>query len=148
MSEPLPIGKHRRYTKRQKATAVIAAELTTVAAAAEQLGIPETSVRYWFDSPDFVELRAKTRADMAEESAALAHKTLAAINRRLPEFEPRDLTILYGVLVDKSQLLTGDATSRVETRELLNGFDDGEVEALDAWLLSIAREREKADVPD
>lgn len=143
MTEP-----RRRYTKRQKATTVIAAEMVTVAAAAEAAGVPESTVRYWMDSPEFVELRAKTREDMAEESAALAHKALEAIQRRLGEFEPRDLTILYGVLVDKSQLLSGQATGRLEHRELLADFDDHETDAMREWLRGLARERLAADASD
>jgi hypothetical protein len=145
VTDPTPIGKHRRYTKRQKVTTVIAAEMSSVTAAAEASGIPATTIDYWMDQPEFVELRAKTREDMAEESAALAHKTLAAINAKLGEFEPRDLTILYGVLVDKSQLLTGQATGRTETRRLLDDFDDHETDAMRDWLRDVARQRLHAD---
>lgn len=145
MSEPTPIRGHRRYTKRQKATVVIAAEMTTAAAASETSGVPESTVRYWMDSPEFVELRAKTREDLAAESKALAHKTLEAIQRRLPEFEPRDLTILYGVLTDKAQLLAGEATARLEHRELLEAFDDHEKGAVADWLREIVRKRLAVD---
>ncbi len=142
MTEPTPIRGHRRYNRRQKATVVIAAEMSTAAAAAEASGIPESTVRYWLDSPAFAELRTKTREDMAEESAVLAHKALEAINRRLPEFEPRDLTILFGVLVEKTQLLSGEATTRSEHRELTETMDDGEREklsaAIDEWLAAHA----------
>ena len=120
--------KPRRYTQRSKVTTIIAAELTSVAAAAAAAGIHENTVRYWMDSPEFVELRAKTREDMAAESSALAHKVLGSIQARLAEFEPRDLTILYGVLVDKGQLLSGQATSRHET--ITEGWDDHEKVAL------------------
>ena len=142
MSEPTPIRGHRRYTKRQKVTAVIAAEMTTAAAAAESSGVPENTIRYWMDQPEFVELRTKTREDLAAESKALAHKTLEAIQRRLPEFEPRDLTILYGVLTDQAQLLSGEATSRSEHRELTDALDDHEK----AQLRSILEEA-LAEVP-
>lgn len=122
--------ERRRYTKRQKVTAIIAAEMSSQRAAAEDLGIPETTLQYWMDSPGFAELRAKTREDMAEESSVLAHKVLERIKDTLSSFEPRDLTILFGVLVDKAQLLTGQATSRTETRDLTDTFDDHEREAL------------------
>lgn len=141
MDEPTPIRSRRRYTKRQKATAVIAAEMSTVAAAAEGQGIPESTLRQWVDSPQYAELRLKTRGDMAEESSVLAHEVLASIRAKLHEFEPRDLTILYGVLVDKSQLLTGEATSRTESRELIDGMDDHERETLMS-ILRVASEVE------
>jgi tetrahydromethanopterin S-methyltransferase subunit G len=82
------------------------------------------------DAPEFVQLRQKTREDLAEESRVLAHKALGEITRRIGEFEPRDLAILYGVLTDKAQLLAGQATARTEHRELSDELDDHEREAL------------------
>lgn len=116
----------RTYSRRQKVTAVVAAEMTSTEAASEATGIPRTTLAYWMDRPEFVELRRKTREELAEESKALAHKALGEIQRRLAEFEPRDLTILYGVMVDKSQLLAGHATGRTETIALTDGLDDHE----------------------
>lgn len=128
----------RRYTKREKAQAVIAAAASSVAAAAEAHGIPETTLHYWFDHPDFAELRTKTQEDLAEESKALSHKVLGEVARRLHEFEPKDLAVLYGILVDKGQLLSGQATSRSEHRDVTAGLDDHERKALrdaiDDWL--------------
>lgn len=136
------MAERRRYTKRQKATTVIAAEMATVAAAAAAAGIPETTVRYWMDSPEFVALRAKTREDMAEEASTLAHKVLGEISRRLDEFEPRDMAILFGVLVDKGQLLSGQPTSRHES--ITEGWADHERVALrDA----IRNELDRREVP-
>ena len=138
----------RTYTKRQKVTAVIAAEMSSVTAAAEATGIPKRTVGYWFDSPDFATIRTKTREDLADESRGLAHRVLQEIDKKLPEFEPRDLAILYGILTDKAQLLSGGATSRLEHRELLNDMDDHEREAMTAWLRDLAREKmaEKVEV--
>ena len=136
--KPTPITKHRRYARRQKVTAVIAAEMTSVAAAAEQAGIPESTLRYWMDDPEIAELRAKTREDRAEAASTLATVVLGEIKRRLPEFEPRDLSILYGVLTDKGQLLAGEATSRSETKALSDALEDHEKlqlrDAIDDWL--------------
>lgn len=133
MTEP-----RRRYTRRTKAAAVVAAAVTTVAAAAEASGIPENTLRYWFDAPEFVELRAKTRDDLAAESMGMAHKVLQEISRRLPEFEPRDLSVLYGILTDKGQLLSGAATGRLETRDITEKLDDHERtalrDAIEDWL--------------
>lgn len=124
------MAERRRYTKRQKVTAVVAAEMSSTLAAAESTGIPRTTIAYWMEEPEFVTLRQKTREDLADESKALAHKALGEIQRRLGEFEPRDLTVLYGVLTDKSQLLAGHATGRTETKALTDGLNDHEREAL------------------
>src|SRR5579862_5409735 len=112
------MAERRRYPRRTKAAAVVAAEMSSVLAASEALGIPERTVGYWFDAPEFAPLRAKTREDMAEETASLAHMVLGVIRSKLPDYEPRDLNTLYGILVDKSQLLTGEATSRAEIRDV------------------------------
>jgi tetrahydromethanopterin S-methyltransferase subunit G len=124
------VAERRRYTKRQKAGVVTAALASSVTAAADQTGVPRTTIQYWMDAPEFVQLRQKTREDLAEESRVLAHKALGEITRRIGEFEPRDLAILYGVLTDKAQLLAGQATARTEHRELSDELDDHEREAL------------------
>jgi hypothetical protein len=124
------MAAYRRYTKRQKATAVIAAEMVNIAAAAEQAGIPESTIRRRMDDPDLADLRSKTREDLAEQAHLLVQLAAEAIQRRLPEFEPRDLTILYGVMMDKKLLLTGQATARTETRILTAALDDHEKQAL------------------
>lgn len=120
----------RRYTKRQKTTAVIAAELTNVAAAAEAQGIPQSTLRRWMDDPALADLRSKTREDLANEAHVLAQLAAEQIQRRLPEYEPRDLNTLYGIMVDKSQLLSGAATSRTETKAITDGLDDHEKQTL------------------
>ena len=60
------------------------------------------------------------------------------IRSRIDEFEPRDLSVLWGILTDKAQLLSGAATSRTETRALTDSLADHEKEALadaiDEWL--------------
>ena len=53
-----------------------------------------------------------------------------AIRARLPEFEPRDLTILYGVVADKAQLLSGEPTQRTEHRDMTAALTDHEKDAL------------------
>lgn len=130
--------KRRRYTKRQKVTAIIAADMTSTKAVARESGVPESTLRYWMDDPTFAPYRAKTREDLAEGALALAQETLAKIRERLPEFEPRDLTILLGVLTDKAQLLTGHATERTEHRDITDTLSPEAVDALaddvDEWL--------------
>ena len=144
MSEPTPI-RRKRYGTKDRAKAVTLALSTSVAAASRGTGIPETNIRRWKDDPEMAEYGAKTREEIAEEAKALSVKVLSEIRDRLPTFEPRDLTILYGVLTDKAQLLAGEATSRLEHRELLEQFDDHEKGAVADWLREIVRDRLAAD---
>ena len=134
MSRP---AKNRRYTKAEKATAVIAAELSTVAAAAEQQGIPESTLHYWVDSPEFAELRIKTREEHAEGFRVIGLLAMAQLRKLIPEMEPRDLTILLGVAAEKAQLLSGGPTARTETRSLGDDLSDDEKQRLREWVDSL-----------
>ncbi len=124
------MAERRRYTRKQRASAVIAAEMSTAASAAAATGIPENTIRYWLDRPEFVELREKTRDELAEGFHVLAHKAQERLTELIPTMEPRDLTILLGVATDKGQLLSGGATHRTETRDLDDNLDDHERKAL------------------
>ena len=138
--KPTPITKHRRYTRRQKATAIIAAEMTTVAAAAEAAGIPRRTLSYWVEAPEFAELRQKTREELATGSIVLAHLAQEELTKKIRagEVEPRDLATIYGIAIDKGQLLAGMATNRTETRDLTDTLSDHERDALrnaiDEWM--------------
>ena len=126
MTKLTVVKPRRSYTRRQKVTAIIAAEMTNAATAAEQAGIPESTLRYWMDNPKFAELRAKTREEEASGFRVIVHRVQERLFELIPTMEPRDLTILLGVATDKSELLMGAATSRTEHRDLTAGFDDHE----------------------
>lgn len=117
---------HRRYTRQQKVEAVAQAEMTSTEAAAEATGIPRTTIAYWLDAPEFVELRQKTREEMRDGFRVLIHKAQARLEQLIPTMEPRDLTVLLGVATDKAQLVGGEATTRSEHRSVTHGIDDNE----------------------
>ena len=121
----------RHYTKREKITTVLAAELTTNVAAERATGIPESTVRRWRDDPELAIYIDKTRDVLAEEMSGLAGLAVQAIQRdlRAGKFEPRDLVILLGVAIEKSLLLSGDATSRTETRDITGTLTDIDINA-------------------
>lgn len=141
MVEPTPIRKQRKYTKKQKLSVVLAAEMVGVTEAARQAGVPQQTVSYWLDDPKLGEFRSKAREDMAEEAKMVAHLAWRRVAELIPEMDPRDATFAAEKASEYYQLLTGEATSRTESRELLSGFDDGEKEAAAGWLLKVARER-------
>jgi len=134
----------RRYTRRFKMNTVIAAEMTSLSAAAEAGGIPKTTLSDWMRGPDAVQLRTKTREEMAEDATRLAHLAYTALSRKIMagEIEGRDLVTAYGVATDKSQLLSGAATQRTEHRDLTAALSDHEKDALadaiDAFLKDAA----------
>jgi hypothetical protein len=140
-----PTRTRRQYTKRQKATAVVAAELVGQSAAAEQAGVPLSTLHQWMMLPAYAELRNKTRADMADEMRVIAHLALRRIAQRIDDFEPRDLSILLGIAIDKSQLLSGQATERTEHLDITDGMDDHEKATLRDILDEAIRSKEAAD---
>lgn len=124
--------ERRRYTKREKAVAVTAALASSVKAASESQGIPERTLGYWMEHPDFAELRTKTREDIAEGSMVLATLAQRELMRKLQagEVEPKDLAVIFGIAIDKAQLLSGQATSRTENRTIADGLNDHEKQQL------------------
>lgn len=124
------MAPRRRYTKGQKASAVMAAIATNVQAAAEATGIPRTTIDYWLERPEFVELRRKTQEERAEGFRTLALLAMDRLHALIPTMEPRDLIVLMGVATEKGQLLAGEATERTEHRDITDGLDDHEREAL------------------
>jgi hypothetical protein len=106
--------------------------MTSAAAAARSTGIPERNITRWRDDPAMAEYVQKTRDALADDiriAAAVAWDQL--IKRiRSGDIETRDLIVAAGVAVDKSQLLTGGATSRTEARDLTGTFSDERVAAL------------------
>jgi transposase-like protein len=124
----------RRYTKAEKATVVIAAEMSTAAAASQASGVPESTVRYWLDNPKYAELRVKTREEAAAGFSVLMYMAQERLRELIPTMEPRDLTILLGVSAEKAQLLGGGPTSRTETRTLADDLDDDEKRRLRDWI--------------
>jgi transposase-like protein len=120
------MAERRRYTKREKATAVAAAVASSTLAAAEQSGVPESTLRYWMNDPEFAEIREKARAELAPLAATAAFYAWVEAIRLLREhkLDPHDVIFLAGLSVDKSQLLSGAATMRTETRALSDSLDD------------------------
>lgn len=145
------MAERRRYTKRQEATAVMAAAMSNVSAAAEQTGIPRTTIQRWIDEPWAVELRRKTADDLGDEMRVLALLATEELTKavRSGKVGPRDLIPLMGVAVDKSQLLTGKPTGRTEHRDTTGSLEDHEREALadavDEWLAKTKGSRRTAE---
>lgn len=131
------MATHRRYTRKEKAEAVAAATLSNATAASEALGIPETTIRYWLDDPQFVELRSKTRDDVGEQFWAAIQMGLKEVANGLrdPLAPLRDKATALGILYDKHALLTGGATARSESRDLTGTMADAD-------LISAVREAE------
>src|SRR5665213_1580845 len=86
------MAERRRYTKRQKLSAVMASDMLGVVAASDQSGIPATTIEYWLHKPEFAEFRTKTREDLVEEVGIVAHLAWQRVAEALKrgDLEPRD----------------------------------------------------------
>lgn len=139
------MAERRRYTKRQKAEAVGLSVVEGTRPAAERLGIPVSTIHSWRESEEFAQLRTRKKDEVAAEVWATFQMGVRRIAELIPETE--DMTKVAtatGIIYDKFALMSGQATDRTETRELVAGFDDGEKEALQQWLHELAKERAHA----
>lgn len=123
---------HRRYTKSEKAAAVGLAVVEGQRDAAERLGIPQTTINYWMHHPEFVELRSKSRDEVADQLWAAIQMGVAEVARGLsdPQAALRDKVVALGILYDKHALLTGSATARTEARDITGTISDAELVAI------------------
>lgn len=118
--------ERRRYTKRQKAEVVGRAIATSNLATSEATGVPESTIRYWRQLPDFAILRDKTRDDVAAEMWSAIQIGLEEVAKGLRGDAPlRDKATALGILYDKHALLTGEATTRSEHRDITDADDAG-----------------------
>lgn len=112
--------EYRKYDKRTKLAAVMAADMVGVVQAEKQSGIPESTIRYWMDQPWFAEIRAKTREDLADEIKTVAHlawqRTAEAL--RAGTMEPRDVLFAAEKATTLNLLMAGEATGRIENVNL------------------------------
>ena len=119
----------RTYTKKVKLAAVMAADMVGVVQAEEQTGIPESTIRYWMDRPEFAEFRAKAREDLAEEVKVAAHLSWQRVVELAPTMEPRDAIFAAEKATTLMALLSGGATSRTELRDISGTISDLELSA-------------------
>lgn len=121
------MAERRRYTKKTKLSAVMAADMVGVVAAEEQTGIPESTIRYWMDKPEFAEFRARAREDLAEEVKVAAHLSWKRVAELAPTMEARDAIFAAEKATSLQLLLSGGATVRTEVRDITGTLSDADL---------------------
>ena len=107
---------------------------------ADKLGVSQRSVERWKHNPELSAIVAKTREESADSIRAVASLAWAQLAQRVADgtMDDRDLIILAGVATDKAQLLSGEATSRTETRDITADMSPEQATKLandiDEWL--------------
>jgi hypothetical protein len=131
---------HRRYTTKEKLSAVLAADMVGLTAAAEQSGIPKSTLVYWLERPEFAQFRTSTREAQEDGVRVVAQLAWQRVAERLQrdEMEPRDILFAAEKASNVLMLLGGEATSRTETRSITDGYDDTEKQRLRDFIDGLA----------
>ena len=110
-----------------RANAVGIALVSGQSEAARQTAIPRKTIADWMVSPEFATLRARTREEVAELFWVVVQEGVQEVRKGLNSEEPlRDKAQAIGILYDRYALLSGQATSRTEHRDLTASLDDHE----------------------
>lgn len=147
----------RHYSDRERAAALAIYDSTADQAhrlrdAARQAGVPVSTLRGWIQDRDAAapaDVRTQEKEALADvydrvafRAASLQDRVMAWLEEQPPEVVARFLTELNrtgGTATDKSQLLRGNPTARVETR------DAPEVERRAARILTLMAPQDAAD---
>lgn len=126
----------RHYSDRERAAAlaVYDANAGNLTRTAREAGVPASTLERWVKGRDMAappDLRSQKRADLADVFGDIVYRALGLAGDALAHLEAMpdaergkaalerlaDLNRLAGTGVDKRQLLRGEPTSRVETRD-------------------------------
>lgn len=122
--------------------------MSNVEAAAAETGIPRTTIDYWMDKPEFVELRNKTGDQVADAMWAVIQQGIRRIAELIPTTDDlAKVGVAVGILYDKRALLTGMATSRSESRDLTGTMLDADLIAAVDEAVAITGQR-RAETED
>lgn len=125
------MAPRRKYTARQRAEAVGIAVVEGKAAAARKTNIPRKTLAYWFDLPEFADLRQRKSAEVADDLWTAFQAGVRRIAELLPVTgDISKVAIATAIMYDKRALMTGGVTGRTESRALTEGLNDLERDAL------------------
>lgn len=132
------MGVKRSYTDAERASvlAMLKANGGNVARTSRATDVPETTVRTWAADTDRQNATADIGAQKTVDLAAAINAELEAIfggvGVKRADASYKDQMTAAGILIDKLQLLTGGATGRVDTRQVVVfEYDDGDDSAGD-----------------
>jgi transposase-like protein len=131
VSEPIPIRKRRNYTKRDRAKVVGASEVMGIRPAARDAGVPESTIRHWRAMPEMAQLRAEKKDEVAADTWATFQLGVRRVAELIPQTEDvQRVATAAAIMFDKFALMMGQATDRVETRDVTATLPDDELEAV------------------
>lgn len=110
-------GKKRPTADRTRALGI--AVVDGAAAASQRTGIPENTIRTWMDTPEFVELRERTKEQVTGEWWAQVQKAFRRSIELLDKTDdPVKAATAGAIIFDKMSLSRGEATARTEAKNI------------------------------
>jgi transposase-like protein len=116
------------YTPEFRAQALVTLEANggNILQTATQLGVGEATIRAWVaensdikeDSSDLAvataEILPDTREEFIDELKTVRNKVLRQLHDNISDLKAREAAVTLGILIDKTELLEGNATSRTQ----------------------------------
>jgi hypothetical protein len=127
----------------ERARAVGIALVDGVPAAAAATGIPDRTIYEWQESPEFAELRERTKEQVADEWWAIVQQGFRKTAELLGgTTDAQRAATATAIIADKMLLIRGEATSRTESRSLSDVLDDHERATLRSLIVGELADRE------
>jgi hypothetical protein len=115
------------------------AAVVGVTEAERRTGIAKNTIQRWVHDPEFVHLRTTARALVLEQWwAGIQMGASSMMDDMLGPAPLRDKATAWSSLVDRYALLSGEATSRTESKALTDDLDDTEKQRLRDWIDGLA----------
>lgn len=126
-------GKKRPTADRTRALAVAARE--GVAEASRQTGLAKSTIHQWMQTPEYEQLRTRTKDQVAEEWWAIVQQGFRRTAELLARTEDvQKAATATAIIFDKLALSRGEATARTESRSLTDALNDNERKRLRDWI--------------
>lgn len=141
----------RHYSDKQKAAtlAILDANDGNVSKTSRDTGIPRKTITEWRDGrhpDDVARIRQEKKRDLAESLELIAHTLVGSLNVKIETANLQQAATTLGIVIDKMQLLRGDATTRNEI--VHEGLNQEERIGRIADLLDAARTRRDGSAPE
>ena len=121
-----------------KAEVIGRAEVIGIRPAAREAGVPESSLRRWRDDPDVARLRAEKHEEVVADLWAAFQRGVRRVDELIPlTTDISKVAIALGIVYDKMALMTGEPTSRTESRALTDDLSDDEKQRLREWIVGL-----------
>lgn len=142
------MAERRKYSAKQRAEAVGIAAVEGVTRAEESTGIPKETIHYWLQKPEFARLRTTAREEVEAAFWIGIQVGLEEVTTGLRGDAPlKDKAAALQVLYDRHALMTGQATSRTESRSITEDLPADDKRRIREWIDSLTAAGDPAGDP-